>query len=220
MNGTRRQGSTLYSKKWNCSFRGTRSRRSVVQRAAAFQRTWSRPIGNPACQRAVVRHAARRYPPPGVAACWPAPAAGSLRSRDRGGAAYEDADLKRGEDLLESWGLINACFRGSPVLRFTAHGVRVQPGRRLSELSAAPYRAPVWREESAVEALLGLVLKARSRCVRVWAIQMLEREHAARLSRLAPERLVALLDPRRGSATFAARRLVAGAAPADRPWLH
>ena len=109
-------------------------------------------------------------------------------------ARYEDADLKKGEDLLESWGLMNACFRGRDALKFTAHGVQVRIGRKLGELSAAPFRPQLWEDASAREPLLGCVLRARSRTVRVWAIQLLQRHHQAWLSQLPPETITALLD--------------------------
>ncbi len=109
-------------------------------------------------------------------------------------ARYEDADLKKGEDLLESWGLLNACFRGHDALKFTAHGVKIRAGRKLSELSAAPFRPQLWEDAAAGEPLLRSVLHARSRTVRVWAIQLLQRHHQTRLAKQPPETITALLD--------------------------
>src|SRR4030095_16670310 len=102
-------------------------------------------------------------------------------------ARYEDADLKKGEDLLESWGLMNACFRGHDALKFAAHGVKIRAGRKLSDLSAAPFRPQLWEEAAAAEPLLRCVLHARSRTVRVWAIQLLQRHHQAWLAKAPPE---------------------------------
>lgn len=109
-------------------------------------------------------------------------------------ARYEDADLKKGEDLLESWGLMNACFRGHDALKFTAHGAKIRAGRKLSDLSAAPFRPQLWEDAAAGDPLLGCVLHARSRTVRVWAIQLLQRHHQAWLAKRPPETITALLD--------------------------
>src|SRR5204862_6754836 len=51
---------------------------------------------------------------------------------------YTDADVARGEHLLDSWSLIHACFFESDVLEFTQSLVKVKEGRSLAELKAAP----------------------------------------------------------------------------------
>jgi hypothetical protein len=139
-------------------------------------------------------------------------------------ARYEDADLKRGEDLLESWGLMNACFRRHDALKFRAHGVQIRAGRKLSELSAAPFRPQLWEDAAAAEHLLHCVLHARARTVRVWAIQLLQRHHLAWLAQSPPESITALLDHADDAVQeFAARMLplLEGAArwPVD-TWLR
>lgn len=107
---------------------------------------------------------------------------------------YEDKDLQRGEDLLESWGLMHACFHGHDALEFKPQGIRLKPGRKLSELSPAPYRPELWSGYVAFFILLVMARQARSRCIRSWARQLLEREHAERLKTVAAEQLIALLD--------------------------
>jgi len=109
-------------------------------------------------------------------------------------ARFEETDFRHGEDLLESWGLMNACFRGHPALRFTPAAVKLQEGRTLAELSAAPYRPQVWQTPEAAETLFQLVLRAGSRPVRTWARQMLEQFHASVLAQITPERLLSLLE--------------------------
>src|SRR5262249_53880723 len=107
---------------------------------------------------------------------------------------FTDDDLRHGEDLLESWGLMNACFRRHEALEFPAQGVRLREGRKLSELTAAPYRPQVWQSPEAFAILLDLLSQAGSRCVRTWARQIIEREHPARLAELSTEQLLKLLD--------------------------
>jgi hypothetical protein len=109
-------------------------------------------------------------------------------------ARFDETDFKHGEDLLESWGLMNACFRGHAALRFTPAAVKLVEGRTLAELAAAPYRPQVWKSPEAAETLFQLLLRAGSRPVRTWAKQMLEQFHASVLTQITPERLLLLLE--------------------------
>jgi hypothetical protein len=109
-------------------------------------------------------------------------------------ARYRDEDLARGEHLLDSWGLMQACFRRHEALRFTTNHVALRDGRGLGELSPAPRFPEAWRAPEAAELLLRLVAEARSRVVRVWSIQMLRRDHRDRLAGASPAALVRLLD--------------------------
>ncbi|MBI4859384.1 MAG: hypothetical protein HY815_03880 [Candidatus Riflebacteria bacterium] len=108
--------------------------------------------------------------------------------------AYRDEDLATGENILDSWGLMNALFRHSPALRFGASQVRVAEGHSLSELSSAPRFPVLWGSAEALPRLFDLVLEARSRLVRVWAIKTLERLHQERLAGLEPLRIKRLLE--------------------------
>ena len=78
-------------------------------------------------------------------------------------ARFEETDFKNGEDLLESWGLMNACFRGHSALRITPAAVKLVEGRTLAELAAAPYRPQVWKTPEAAETLFQLLLHADQR---------------------------------------------------------
>ena len=109
-------------------------------------------------------------------------------------ANYDDIDLQRGEDLIESWGLMHACFHGHEALEFKPQGVMLREGRSLSELTPAPYRPQVWQSDDGYASLLALLQLARSRCVRTWARQLLERDHAERLKSISEEQLIKLLD--------------------------
>ncbi|HEU0011933.1 MAG TPA: hypothetical protein VFT34_19120, partial [Verrucomicrobiae bacterium] len=50
-------------------------------------------------------------------------------------AAYQDADLERGENILDSWGLMHACFAGHDALKFGATYIQLKDGRSLGELT-------------------------------------------------------------------------------------
>jgi hypothetical protein len=106
---------------------------------------------------------------------------------------YEDEDLQAGENILDSWCLMQIAFRASPALEFTPHHVRLVDGHGLGELAAAPRFLALWKARAGGEALLEL-LKAPARLVRVWARQLLEREHGAFLRELAPAQLYGLLE--------------------------
>jgi len=91
---------------------------------------------------------------------------------------YEDADLQRGENILDSWGLVHACFGEHEALEFGATHIRLKNGRSLGELSAAPCFPDAWKKADAAPLLFSLVWQGRSRLVRVWAMQLLQSEHA------------------------------------------
>jgi len=107
-------------------------------------------------------------------------------------AAYQDADLERGENILDSWGLMHACFAGHDALKFGATYIQLKDGRSLGELTPAPRFPDVWKKPDAAPALLSLAVQARARLVRVWAMQLFEHEHANHAVEL--ETIVRLLD--------------------------
>jgi len=108
--------------------------------------------------------------------------------------AYKDEDLTQGENILDSWGLVHACFRSHAALDFGATRIRLQEGRSLDELSPAPQFATLWRTPEAGKALLALVATAHARLVRVWAMELLQREHGDHLAGLPIEDLFRLLE--------------------------
>lgn len=109
-------------------------------------------------------------------------------------ARYRDADLERGENILDSWGLMQALFRRSPALEFKSSCVALREGSRVADLVAAPRFAETWESAGAAEDLLGLVVGARSKLVRMVSIQLLKKDHDPAMRRLDPLRLVDLLD--------------------------
>ncbi len=107
-------------------------------------------------------------------------------------AAYQDADLQRGENILDSWGLMHACFGEHEALDFGANHIRLKEGRGLGNLTPAPMYSDAWKKSEAAPLLLELALQSRARLVRVWAMQLFERDH---LNFAVPlEMIVRLLD--------------------------
>jgi|WetSurMetagenome_2_1015567.scaffolds.fasta_scaffold27476_2 hypothetical protein len=107
-------------------------------------------------------------------------------------AAYEDADLQRGENILDSWGLMHACFGTHDALEFGATHIQLKEGRTLGELSPAPVFADAWKQPEAAPMLLSLAALARARLVRVWTMQLFQREHPNHA--VALETILTLLD--------------------------
>lgn len=109
-------------------------------------------------------------------------------------AQYEDVYLEKGEHILDSWGLMHACFGESEVIEFTPSHTNVREGQRFGDLAPAPYFPELWQAKPAADVLLSLVTTAKARLVRVWAITLLRRWHAEFLDTLAVERIIAMLD--------------------------
>jgi hypothetical protein len=107
---------------------------------------------------------------------------------------YREEDVASGENILDSWGLLQACFREDPALEFTSNRVNLKRGWTLAELTPSPRFAHLWRTRESMTILWSLVKEANSRFVRVWAMDMLRREHAKHVSELGPETLLELLD--------------------------
>ena len=107
---------------------------------------------------------------------------------------YRDEDLSAAEHALECWGLMQACFHHSDVLRFRADRVVLRAGRKFSELKPAPYFPKLWETPEALPTLLSIVTGAQSRLVRLWAIEMVRQKQQANLASLAVEQLLELLN--------------------------
>jgi hypothetical protein len=109
-------------------------------------------------------------------------------------AAYKDESLAKGENVLDSWALLHACFQKSDALEFSTSHVRLKEGRGLGELTAAPAFPKLWAKAEAAPVLLHLVTGAQSRLVRVFSIQLLRAKHAESLRGANPDDLLKLLD--------------------------
>ncbi|HEX4796801.1 MAG TPA: hypothetical protein VH370_23615 [Humisphaera sp.] len=93
-------------------------------------------------------------------------------------AAYRDEDLARGENILDSWCLLHACFYESPILKLGANHAKLVAGQALRDLAPAPQFPELWKTPSAGQSLLELLINCKARLVRVWAMQLLRRDHA------------------------------------------
>lgn len=123
----------------------------------------------------------------GQPAAYPAAIAATLRR-------YRDADLEKGENILDSWALLNICFRDCDALEFTPVHLRLHPGRTLTELKAAPRFPAAWATPEAARVLLGLVANASAHLVRLWAMDLFRTVQARVTVAIAPEEILALLD--------------------------
>ncbi|MGC3967917.1 MAG: hypothetical protein QM775_11270 [Pirellulales bacterium] len=106
---------------------------------------------------------------------------------------FTDDDLRQPENLLDSWGLMQACFGKHDALRFPASGCRLKDGRTMAELTAAPRWEHLWQTPAAFDELYSLFTTAPAKPVRTWARQVIERGHAARLASLSAEEVLKLL---------------------------
>jgi hypothetical protein len=109
-------------------------------------------------------------------------------------AKYRDADVAKGENILDNWSLLNIAFRQSEVLKFSPTRVQLADGRSLAELTAAPKFEDLWKHADSAAVLLKLLTDAQSRLVRVWAMQLIKRHHAQSMQQISAEQLLALLD--------------------------
>ena len=92
-------------------------------------------------------------------------------------ATYEDADLQLGENILDSWSLLHVCFGEHDALEFGATHIQLKDGRGLGELTPAPAFPELWKKPDAASMILWLVTNAEARLVRLWAMQLFQREH-------------------------------------------
>jgi hypothetical protein len=107
---------------------------------------------------------------------------------------YRDSDLAKGENILDSWGLLHICFGESDALEFRATHIELKEGRGLGDLSAAPRFPELWQTAKGAEILFSVVWQTQARMVRVWAIQWLRKVRQAVPMDLQPDRLLKLLD--------------------------
>lgn len=105
---------------------------------------------------------------------------------------YTDADTDSDIHLLDCWSLVHALFHNSPALESSAKGWEFAPGASLANLAPAPYLEAAWIARP--EQVLGVVVGARSRAVRRWAVWMLRQHHEAWLKSQPVQHLLELTD--------------------------
>ena len=116
-----------------------------------------------------------------------------LAAISRALCVYTDTEFKLGENIIDNWSLMHACYFHSDALKFTAAHTNLAPGQSLATLSAAPYRAEIWQTEEAATQLIHLIGNAQSSLVRVWAMELLRRDHQQAISQIDMKILVSLL---------------------------
>lgn len=109
-------------------------------------------------------------------------------------ARYTDDDFANGENIIDNWSLMHACYFRHPALQFTATHVELKEGQTLGELVAAPYHLDLWRQTEAFDVLIGLLSEAQSGLIRLWTLEMLRAHHDGLLASLTPARLIPLLS--------------------------
>jgi hypothetical protein len=119
---------------------------------------------------------------------------------------YQDEHLQTPTQLLDSWGLVHLLYHHSPLLEPARAGWTVHEGQDLAGLQPAPFRPELWARSP--EPLFDLLVRARARTVRLFAMEQLRSAHAAALQQLNFEvvrRILASHDPE--VQTFAASLL-------------
>ena len=96
--------------------------------------------------------------------------------------AYRDEDLAQAEDLLDSWGLMRACYGDSKQIEHSTAHHWLAEGVSMGDLRPAPYKSRHWNTEMCFHLLLRLLKEGRSRFVRLWAIQLLDERFTERLA--------------------------------------
>ena len=114
-------------------------------------------------------------------------------------AQYRDDDFAVGENILDNWSLMHVCYFHSHILKFGAAHTNLRPGNSLANLSAAPYQPQLWQRPDSSKHLLQIVTTANSALARVWAIEILQRDHRDATLQIEMHQLLRLLahaDPR------------------------
>jgi len=89
---------------------------------------------------------------------------------------------------------MHACFGRSDVLKIDPSKINVKEDRSLGEMTAAPQFPELWSAKGATRVLVSLLISAQSRAVRVWAMQLLRRDHTEHFSDFTAEEILPLLD--------------------------
>ena len=112
---------------------------------------------------------------------------------------YRDNDFGFGENIIDNWSLMHVCYFHSDMLKFSGSHTNLRPGNSLADLSAAPYQPELWQRPDSSTHLLQIVTTANSALARVWAIELLQRDHRGATLRMEIHSLLRLLahaDPR------------------------
>jgi hypothetical protein len=100
-------------------------------------------------------------------------------------ARYREEDFRKGENLLDSWAFMHACFAGHGALLLTSSRAKLRDGRSLGDLSPSPAFAAHWQNPVGLSVLARLVAEASSRPVRTWAVRWMAAPEMAAAGPLA-----------------------------------
>src|SRR5881394_3262497 len=87
---------------------------------------------------------------------------------------------------------MHALFRDCPALVRPAQGWEFAAGRSIADLAPAPYCEAVWANDAL--AVFAVLVKAKCRTVRQWAVWMLRKHHEAWLAAQPVATLLKLAD--------------------------
>ncbi len=105
---------------------------------------------------------------------------------------YRDDDADDGIALIDNWSLMHILFHFSPCLAYDDRSFKLAEGHTLAELEPAPAFSPLW--DAAPRAHFDLLLEAKCRAVRSWAIARIRRELAAIAAVCSLEERLGLLE--------------------------
>lgn len=108
--------------------------------------------------------------------------------------SYRDEDLAQAEDLFDSWSLMRACYGdGKQIEHSTAHHWLAE-GVSMGDLRPAPFKPKLWNTEMCFHLLMRLLEEAKSRFVRLWAMQHLDAVFVERIAIAGSPWLIPLLS--------------------------
>lgn len=109
-------------------------------------------------------------------------------------AGYRSDDLQKGENFLDSWSLMHACFAGNPAVKFNQAKTQLADGFSFADLKAAPSHPHLWRTPVGAESLLHLLATAQAGAIRLWAIQLFREVQPTAQCTITAELLLPLLN--------------------------
>ena len=106
---------------------------------------------------------------------------------------YRDEDFATGENIIDNWSLMHACYFSHGAITFTNAHTNIRQGRSLDQLEPAPYQPKVWLTEAGANALIELLADANGSVVRLWAMEYLARDHTEAIENVGIDFLIRLL---------------------------
>lgn len=86
---------------------------------------------------------------------------------------YTDEDFQKGENYLDSWGFMHACFGTHAAVEFSSFRAGFREGTGLADLTPAPAFPQLWFSQAGMREAITLAIQSGSRAVRTWAAKLL-----------------------------------------------